>query len=54
VNEKDSQGNPPMFLTCMSGNLEIIEILVDTHLVVRGRMCRRMLVCYGDSIYCNR
>jgi ankyrin repeat protein len=28
VNEKDSQGNSPLLLTCRSGNLEIAEVLV--------------------------
>ncbi len=30
VNEEDLQDNSPLFLTFNSGNLEIVEILVDT------------------------
>ena len=30
VNEEDLQGNSPLFLTCNSGNLKIVEILVST------------------------
>ena len=39
VNEKDSQGNSQLLLTCMSGSLEIIEIFMVTgavRLMVRG------------------